>query len=118
MGAMRSTLVHTDMVSSERHVSDLQTHSRLPESHSRHTVKERPSPPHEWSLHPQVFQEICQLHVTLMIDLFATRFNNKLLLFVSPVPDPKALHVDSMSMDWTGEYRYVFTVFPPLACIP
>jgi hypothetical protein len=49
----------------------------------------------EWSLHP--------------------RFNNKLLLFVSPEPDPKALHVDSISMDWTGKYMYLF---PPLACIP
>jgi hypothetical protein len=51
-----------------------------------------------------------------MIDLFATRINNKLLMFVSPVPDPKAQrHVDLMSMDWTGKY---IDVFPPLACIP
>jgi hypothetical protein len=47
-----------------------------------------------------------------MIDLFATWYNNKLPLFV---PDPKALQVDSMSMDWTGKYMYAF---PPLAGIP
>jgi hypothetical protein len=46
MGAMHSTLAHTDMMSSVKHLSDLQTHSRLPEWHSRHTVNERPSPPY------------------------------------------------------------------------
>jgi hypothetical protein len=39
-----------------------------------------------------------------MIDLFATSFNNKFPLFVSPVPDPKALAVDAISMDWAGKY--------------
>jgi hypothetical protein len=49
-----------------------------------------------------------------MIDLFATSFNNKLPLFVSPVPDPKALAVDAISMDWAGKYCYAF---PPTAFI-
>jgi ribonuclease HI len=69
----------------------------------------------EWSLHPQIFQDICQIHGSPRIDLFATRFNHKLPLFVSPVPDPLAIAVDAMSMDWAGEYVYAF---PPLACIP
>jgi ribonuclease HI len=69
----------------------------------------------EWSLHPQIFQDICQIHGAPMIDLFATRFNNKLPLFVSPVPDPKALAVDAMSMDWARRNCYAF---PPTACIP
>ena len=34
------------------------------------------------------------------IDLFAMRFNNKLPLFVSPVPDPLATAVDTLSMLW------------------
>ena len=34
------------------------------------------------------------------IDLFATRFNNKLPLFVSPVPDPLATAVDALSRPW------------------
>ena len=34
------------------------------------------------------------------IDLFATRFNNKLPLFASPVPDPLASTVDTFSLPW------------------
>ena len=34
------------------------------------------------------------------IDLFATRFNNKLPLFVSPVPDPMATAVYALSRPW------------------
>ena len=34
------------------------------------------------------------------IDLFAMGFNKKLPLFVSPVPDPLATAVDTLSMPW------------------
>ena len=44
----------------------------------------------EWSLHPQVFKQICQKWFTPHVDLFATHLNHKLPLYVSPVPDPKA----------------------------
>jgi hypothetical protein len=69
MGARRSTLAHTYLVSSEGHLSDLQTRSRLTECHSRHTVKRGQTIHTECSLHPQVFQEICQLQGTPMIEL-------------------------------------------------
>ena len=44
----------------------------------------------EWSLLPEVFQAICNRWQQPQIDLFATRFNNKLAQFVSPVLDPMA----------------------------
>ena len=45
----------------------------------------------KWSLLlPEVFQSICSRCHRPQVDLFATRFNNKLPLFVSPVPDPLA----------------------------
>jgi len=69
----------------------------------------------EWSLHPDIFRQICQQWGTPMIDLFATRFNNKLPLFVSPVPDPMCLEVDALSMDWAGKFLYAF---PPTGVIP
>ena len=69
----------------------------------------------EWSLHPDIFTQICQIEGTPHIDLFATRFNNKLPLFVSPVPDPLCLQVDAMSMDWTGLDLYAF---PPTGLLP
>ena len=44
----------------------------------------------EWSLHTEVFQAIWSRWHQPQVDLFATRFNNKLPQFVSPVPDPQA----------------------------
>ena len=54
----------------------------------------------EWSLLQEVFQAICNRWHRPQIDLFATRFNNKLPLFVSPVPDPLATAVDALSLPW------------------
>ena len=53
----------------------------------------------EWSLHPEVFQAICSRWHQPQVDLFATRFNNKLPQFVSLVPDPQAWVVDGLSLD-------------------
>ena len=54
----------------------------------------------EWSLHPEVFKAICDWWHQPQVDLFATRFNNKLPQFVSPVPDPQAWAVDALSLSW------------------
>ena len=51
----------------------------------------------EWSLHPQVFKQICQRWFTPHVDLFATHLNHKLPLYVSPVPDPKAWDIDALN---------------------
>ena len=56
----------------------------------------------EWSLHPQVFKQICQKWFTPHVDLFATHLNHKLPLYVSPVPDPKALDRDALNINWTN----------------
>ena len=53
----------------------------------------------EWSLLPEVFHSICSRDRP-QTDLFVTRFNNKLSLFVSPVPDPLASAVDALSLPW------------------
>ena len=59
----------------------------------------------EWSLLPEVFQMIWHRP---QIDLFATRFNNKLPLFVSLVPDPLASAVDALSLPWEDLDAYTF----------
>ena len=66
----------------------------------------------EWSLLPEVFQAICSRWNRPKIDLFAARFNNKLLLFVSPVMDPLASAVDALSLPWEDLDAYTF---PPAA---
>ena len=53
----------------------------------------------EWSLHPQVFHQICQKWFTPHVDLFATHLNHKLPLDVSPVPDPNAWDIDALNLN-------------------
>ena len=62
----------------------------------------------EWSLLPEVFQAICSRWHHPQIDLFATRFNNKLPQFVSPVPDSLAIAVNALSMPWENLDAYAF----------
>ena len=50
----------------------------------------------EWFLLPEVSQSICSQWHQLQVDLFTTRFNNKLPQFVSPVQDPLAWAVDAL----------------------
>ena len=68
----------------------------------------------EWSLHPAVFQAVCSRWHQPQVDLFATRFNNKLPQFVSPVPDPQAWAVDALSLSWEDLDPYAF---PPAAIL-
>ena len=76
---------------------------------------DQPSPT-EWKLLPVVFRWLMQTvaHPPL-VDLFATRFNNQLPLFVSPIPDPQAMSYDALALDWEGMDAYAF---PPIALIP
>ena len=68
----------------------------------------------EWSLHPEVFQAICSRWHQPQVDLFATRFNNKLPQFVSPVPDAQAWTLDALSLSWENLDPYAF---PPAAIL-
>ena len=68
----------------------------------------------EWSLHPQVFKQICQKWFTPHVDLFATHLNHKVPLYVSPIPDPNAWDIDALNINWTGLTAYAF---PPTALL-
>ena len=68
----------------------------------------------EWSLHPQVFKQICQKWFTPHVDLFATHLNHKLPLYVSPIPDPRAWDTDALNIDWTNLTAYAY---PPTALL-
>ena len=62
----------------------------------------------------EVFQAICSRSHQPQVNLFATRFNNKLPQFVSPVPDPQAWAVDALSLSWEDLDPYAF---PPAAIL-
>ena len=71
--------------------------------------------PSEWSLHRQVVAQIFHLLGRPMVDLFATRFNHQLPLYVSPVMDPRAMALDAMSFSWDALDAYAF---PPFCLLP
>ena len=68
----------------------------------------------EWSLLPEIFQQICNQWHRPQVDLFATRFNHKLPQFVSPVPDSLAIAVDALTLPWGDLDAYAF---PPTAIL-
>ena len=69
----------------------------------------------EWSLHPKIFQRICQIWHRPMVDMFATKMNNKPPLYVCPVPDPNAMAVDAFNILWEALDGYAYC---PIALIP
>ena len=87
-----------DLVPPLSHNFKDQTHSRVPECDGRSRSNQAQST--EWSLHPQLFKQICQKWFTPHVDLFATHLNHKLPLYVSPIPDPKAWDIDALHINW------------------
>ena len=69
----------------------------------------------EWSLNQEIANKIFQIMDFPSIDLFATRLNHRLPIYVSPIPDQKALSIDALSMDWNHIHAYAF---PPFYLIP
>ena len=54
----------------------------------------------EWFLLPWVFEDICKESGHPLIDLFTTRANLKLLLYLSLVPNPMAWKDSSFQHSW------------------
>ena len=68
----------------------------------------------EWSLHLQVFNQICLKWFFPHVDLFATRLNHKVPLYISPVPDHNSWDIDALNINWSGLSAYAY---PPLALL-
>jgi len=69
----------------------------------------------DWELHQEAAKQVFQLWGKLNIDLFAMKFNNKLPIYVSPIPDPAALEVNAPSISWEKMFAYAF---PPYRLLP
>ena len=63
----------------------------------------------EWSLHPQVFKQICLKWFTPHVHLFATRLNHKVPVYVSQVPDQNAWDIDALNINWSGLTAYAYS---------
>ena len=70
--------------------------------------------PTEWTLSHRVLRPLWLQWFQPMIDLFATRFNLRLPLYVSPIPDPGAWEIDALTMSWANLLAYAFPPFPIL----
>ena len=114
-GDVCSPVENHDLVPSLQNNIKSQTHSRVSECDGRPTVQVKPKVQStEWSLHPQVFKQICQKSFTPHIDPFATRLNHKLPLYVYPVPDQNAWDIDVLNINWSGLTAYAY---PPTALL-
>ena len=71
--------------------------------------------PHEWKLHPEIFETISRLFGSFEVDLFASGATNQIPVFCSRIPDPRALSNDAFRLDWTDR---VLWAFPPLPLVP
>jgi len=65
----------------------------------------------EWTLKQAVVDVIFGAWGKPNLDLFATRLNNRLPVWVSPMADPQAVGVDALSMSWKGMFAYAFPPF-------
>ncbi|XP_038066498.1 uncharacterized protein LOC119736556 [Patiria miniata] len=70
----------------------------------------------EWQLNVRIFRRIMnRLGFSPDVDLFATRLNTQLQMFVSWQPDPMAWRVDALLLNWREIKGYAF---PPFALLP
>ena len=76
------------------------THSRLAECGSGQAIQARPDHPNRVVSPSRGLPLNLQQVAPAQIDLFAMRFNKKLPLFVSLVPDPLTTAVDTLSRPW------------------
>ena len=65
----------------------------------------------EWCLNNQIFRTIRQMTFEPSIDLFASRLNAKVGLFVSWHPEPGCHSVDAFNLCWTSHQCYAFPPF-------
>ena len=69
----------------------------------------------EWALPKHVFRNISKRSPGLQIDLFATRLNHQLPLYISPCPDESAIAVDAMTVSWDA-WNHLY-LYPPSTMI-
>ena len=103
------SLENLDLVHRETSDSEGPTNSRPLKCSGRQIVQIGTDHPNR-----MVFEALSNRWHQPQTDLFATRFNNKLPLFVSPVPDPMVTAVDALSLPWEDLDAYAF---PPTAIL-
>jgi hypothetical protein len=65
-----------------------------------------------WTLHMDVVQAVRDQWGSPTIDLFATKMNNRLPQYMSPLSDLKALAVNALAVSWDSMNAYAFPPTP------
>lgn len=65
----------------------------------------------EWMLKKKIFSRLITQLVRPNIDLFASRLNCQLEMYVSWMPDPNAFATNAFSLNWTKFTPYIFPPF-------
>ncbi|MCP3933068.1 MAG: hypothetical protein GY705_28695 [Bacteroidetes bacterium] len=65
----------------------------------------------EWKLKEKWFKYLTEQLGIPKIDLFASRLNKQLPIYVAWRPDPCAIAIDAFSISWSDTYGYVFPPF-------
>ena len=107
-----------DLVPSLPDITKSQTHSRVSECDGRPTVQVEPSSVNRMvTASAGVQADLSQQTLkwfTPHVDLFATRLNHKVPLYVSPVPDQNAWDIDALNINLSGLTAYAY---PPTALL-
>lgn len=70
----------------------------------------------EWCLDRSLLREIFGRFGNPVLDLFATYRNTVVARFFSPFPDPRAVAVDALALDWS--HQGLVYAFPPWKLVP
>ena len=106
--SMCPSLENADLVFQKAGYSQSPTHSRPSKCGCRQIGIS------EWYLLSEVVHVICNRWQQPQTDLFSMRFNNKLVQFVSSVPDPLAWAVSALTLPWEDLDPYAF---PPVTIL-
>ncbi|XP_022806778.1 uncharacterized protein LOC111343852 [Stylophora pistillata] len=69
----------------------------------------------EWTLDRSIFIRIVTKYYTLQVDLFASRLNHQLPRYVSRHPDPVAMGIDAMMLQWN---KWTSFIHAPIVMLP
>ena len=65
----------------------------------------------EWILNTKIFKQVVSVFGMPDIDLFSSRLNNQVPLFVTWRPEPGSYAVDAFSITWNNNLCYIFPPF-------
>ena len=111
---MCPTVENTVLVYQETSNSQSMSHPRPAERDSRQAIQTWPDHLNRVVPSPRSIPSYMLSVAPALGGPVATRFNNKLPQFVSPVPDPQAWAVDALSLSWEDLDPYAF---PPAAIL-